>query len=133
MVGDGTNVWIYQPELEQVYRVQYETAFGTGGLVTLLAGREGLSVRYRTELLEAHPDRLKIRLLPNDGVGEILDLTLRAESMDLEAVTVTDPAGSVTTVEFADPRRNMALDQSLFRFTPPAGVDVIDSAPPAPQ
>ena len=28
VVGDGNNVWIYQPDLEQVYRVDYGTAFG---------------------------------------------------------------------------------------------------------
>jgi outer membrane lipoprotein carrier protein len=130
VVGDGRDVWIYQPELEQVYRVEYATAFGSGGLVTLLAGREGLSARYRTELLEAGMGKLKIRLLPKDGVGEMLDLTMTADTMDLISVTVTDPAGSVTYVEFDDPVRNAAVEKGLFRFSPPVGVDVIDSTPP---
>jgi len=133
VVGDGSNVWIYQPELEQVYRVDYATAFGSGGLVALLAGREGLSRRYRVELMEATASVLKIRLIPNGEVGEILDLSLTADTMDLIAVKVTDPAGSVTFVEFDGPLRNPVLKDDLFRFTPPAGVDVIDSAPPAMQ
>ena len=133
VVGDGKNVWIYQPELEQVYRVDYSTAFGSGGLVALLAGREGLSRRYRVELIEAGASVLKIRLVPNGQVGELLDLSLTADTMDLIAVKVTDPAGSVTFVEFDGPLRNPVLKDELFRFTPPAGVDVIDSAPPTMQ
>lgn len=133
VVGDGSNVWIYQPELEQAYRVDYATAFGSGGLVALLAGREGLSRRYRVEMMEATASVLKIRLIPNGEVGEILDLSLTADTMDLIAVKVTDPAGSVTFVEFDGPLRNPVLKDDLFRFTPPAGVDVIDSAPPAMQ
>ena len=133
VVGDGSNVWIYQPELEQVYRVDYSTAFGSGGLVALLAGREGLSRRYRVELVESTASVLKIRLVPNGEPGELLDLTLTADTMDLKAVKVTDPAGSVTFVEFDNPLRNPVLKNDLFRFTPPAGVDVIDSPPPAMQ
>jgi len=49
---------------------------------------------------------LKIRLIPNGEVGEILDLSLTADTMDLIAVKVTDPAGSVTFVEFDGPLRN---------------------------
>lgn len=133
VVGDGSNVWIYQPELQQVYRVDYSTAFGSGGLVALLAGREGLSRRYRIELVESTGSLLKIRLIPNGEVSEMLDLSLTADSMDLVTVKVTDPAGSVTFVEFDGPLRNPVLKEDLFRFTPPAGVDVIDSAPPVMQ
>jgi outer membrane lipoprotein-sorting protein len=116
-----------------VYRVDYATAFGSGGLVALLAGREGLSLRYRVELVETTAKLLKIRLIPNGEVGEMLDLSLTADTMDLVAVKVTDPAGSVTYVEFDGPLRNPALRDDLFRFSPPPGVDVIDSAPPAIQ
>jgi outer membrane lipoprotein carrier protein len=133
VVGDGSNVWIYQPDLQQVYRVDYSTAFGSGGLVALLAGREGLSRRYRVELIETTVKLLKIRLIPNGEIGEMLDLSLTADTMDLVAVKVTDPAGSVTVVEFDGPLRNPVLKDDLFRFSPPPGVDVIDSAPPAIQ
>jgi outer membrane lipoprotein carrier protein len=129
VVGDGRNVWIYQPDLEQVYRVDYGTAFGSGGLVALLAGREGLSRRYRTTLLDAGSSTIQIRLIPSDGAGEMLDLTMAAGTMDLVTVRVTDPAGAVTVVDFDGPERNGAGDEALFRFTPPAGVDVIDSPP----
>lgn len=133
VVGDGSNVWIYQPDLEQVYRVGYGTAFGSGGLVALLAGREGLSRRYRTTLLDAGARTIQIRLIPSEGAGEMLDLTIASGTMDLVKVRVTDPAGSVTVVDFDGPIRNASVDDELFRFTPPAGVDIIDSPPVSAQ
>ncbi len=133
VIGDGKNVWIYQPDLEQVYRVDYGTAFGAGGLVSLLAGREGLSSRYRTTILDAGASTIQIRLIPAEGAGEMLDLTMAAGTMDLITVRVTDPAGSITVVEFDSVARNVDMDDELFRFTPPAGVDVIDSPPPPAQ
>ena len=132
VVGDGSNVWIYQPDLEQVYKVGYGAAFGSGGLVALLAGREGLAKRYRTTLVDTGTSTIQIRLIPASGAGEMLDLTVAAGTMDLVKVRVTDPAGSVTVVDFNDPTRNATVDENLFRFTPPTGVDIIDSPPAQP-
>ena len=125
VVGDGSYVWIYQPDLEQAYRVGYSKAFGSGGLVALLAGREGLGQRFDVVLLENGSEQVRIRLEPRSEIGETLDLTLRAGTMDLVAVRVTDPAGSVTFVEFEGAERNVPIDQNLFEFTPPDGIDII--------
>ncbi|RMD85513.1 MAG: outer membrane lipoprotein carrier protein LolA [Candidatus Dadabacteria bacterium] len=125
VVGDGRWIWVYQPDLEQVYRVSYETAFGRGGLVALLAGRQALAERYRLELVARDEREVTIRLTPKADVGEILEVTLAAGSFDLLRLAVRDPAGSTTYVEFSDLRRNVDLASSLFSFTPPEGVDVI--------
>jgi len=125
VVGDGTWVWVYQPDLEQVYRVAYETAFGRGGLVSLLAGREGLTERYRLDLIRRDGETVTVRLTPRSDVGETLEVTLSADTFDLRSLVVRDPAGSTTYVEFDNLRRNVELDPSLFSFQPPPGVDVI--------
>jgi outer membrane lipoprotein carrier protein len=131
VVGDGKWIWVYQPDLEQVYKVDYETAFGSGGLVALLADRHGLTTRYRLALLDRGDGLLRVRLSPKADVGETLEVAVSPETLDLRSVVVNDPAGSVTVVEFDDVRRNVGLDPGLFRFTPPEGVDVITSPPPA--
>lgn len=125
VVGDGRWIWVYQPDLEQAYKISYTQAFGTGGLVALLAGREGLAQRYRLSLLSDDEASVSMRLTPRSGAGETLELSLDVGTMDLRSVRITDPAGSVTTVEFIDVTRNVALDAKLFRFEPPQGTDVI--------
>ena len=125
VIGDGEWVWVYQPDLEQAYRIDYKAAFGSGGLVALLADRDGLSKRYRLELVDRNDERVRLKLMPREGAGETLELEMSSETMDLRSVVVTDPAGSVTFVEFVDIRRNGELDSDLFVFTPPDGVDII--------
>ncbi len=127
VVGDGRWIWVYQPELEQVYKIDYKAAFGAGGLVALLADREGLSKRFRLEFVSRTPESVKLRLLPREGAGETLELEMASATMDLRSVVVTDPAGSVTFVEFLDIERNGTLESELFVFTPPEGVDIIAS------
>lgn len=125
VVGDGTWIWLYQPDLEQVYKIAYAKAFGRGGLVELLAGREGVSERYRATL--ERPDAATVRILLASLVegGGNLEVTLTADTFDLRAVTVHDAAGSTTSMTFAEPKRNRGIDRERFTFTPPAGVDII--------
>ncbi len=125
VVGDGRWLWIYQPDLEQAYRVDYPTAFGVGGLVGLLAGGEELTDRYNFSLEDSEPGTIHLKLVPREGAGETLDLILTAVGFQLRRVVVHDPAGSVTYMDFDDVRTNLPLDEELFRFTAPSGVDII--------
>jgi outer membrane lipoprotein carrier protein len=125
VVGDGSFLWVYQPDLEQAYKVDYETAFGTGGLVSLLAGHEGVSQRYETSVADAGGGRLRIHLLPLVREAATIDVIVDSETFDLAAVDVTDASGSVTHMDFDDVRRNVGVDADRFRFTPPAGTDVV--------
>jgi chaperone LolA len=129
VVGDGSWIWVYQPDLEQVYKVDYATAFGSGGLVALLGDREGLAERYELSLLDSTEGMVRLRLDPKAEVGETLELVMSADTFDLRSVVMTDPAGSVTRVEFEEVHRNVELKDGLFAFSPPAGVDVITAAP----
>ena len=125
VVGDGTWIWLYQPDLEQVYKIPYAKAFGRGGLVELLAGRQGVSERYSTAI--ERPDATTVRILLKsltEGGGN-LEVTLEADTFDLRAVTVHDAAGSTTSMTFAQPHRNEGVDKSRFTFTPPPAVDII--------
>lgn len=125
VVGDGEWLWLYQPDLEQVYKIPYGKAFGRGGLVALLAGREGVSERYRATLEKSDDGTVRIRLTPLDKAEGDIEVTLAADTFDLRGVVVHDPAGSVTNMVFSEPVRNRGLDAGLFTFTPPQGVDII--------
>ena len=125
VVGDGAWLWLYQPDLEQVYKIAYAKAFGRGGLVELLAGRQGVSERYRASLVR--PDAATVRILLKslgEGGGN-LEVTLASDTFDLRAVTVHDAAGSITRMTFAEPLRNRGIDRDRFTFTPPPAVDII--------
>ncbi len=125
VVGDGEYIWIHQPDLAQVYRVNYQSAFGSGGLVALLAGRKGLEERYDFSVLDSPTGSVRLRLTPREGAGEVIEVSMRERDFALQKVVVTDPAGSTTTLEFKNVRHNMELAGELFVFTPPDGIDII--------
>jgi outer membrane lipoprotein carrier protein len=128
VVGDGTWIWLYQPDLEQVYKIPYAKAFGRGGLVELLAGREGVSERYTATLQRPDATSVRILLKPRqEGTGD-LEVTLEADSFDIREVVVHDAAGSTTKMTFAEPRRNHGIDKARFTFTPPDAVDIISES-----
>ena len=128
VVGDGAWIWLYQPDLQQVYKIPYDKAFGRGGLVELLAGRKGVSGRYVATMEKPDAATVRIHLRSRDtGAGD-LDVTLASDTFDLKAVTVKDAAGSVTRMTFDEPLRNHGIERSLFGFTPPAGVDIISDS-----
>ncbi len=124
LVGDGEKVWIYDPDLRQVTVKQFGAALGSTPAALLLGGnaldknfilreageREGL------EWLEATPK------LPDSGFEK---LQLGFAGNDLKAMELFDNFGQTTSLIFARLERNPQLAPALFRFTPPAGVDVI--------
>lgn len=125
VVGDGRWIWVYQPDLEQVYQVDYATAFGEGGLVALLAGREGLAERYHATLAPEGENSVVFDLRPTGNAMGAIRVAVDREFFDLKTVIFQDPAGSTTHMTFESVLRNQGVDASLFSFTPPKGVDII--------
>ncbi|MFT4570349.1 MAG: outer membrane lipoprotein carrier protein [Hyphomicrobiaceae bacterium] len=125
VVGDGRWIWVYQPDLEQVYQVDYSTAFGEGGLVALLAGRDGLAERYEAVLAAGEDDSVVFDLRPTSGSAGSIRVAVDDDDFDLRTVQFKDPAGSTTRMTFEEVLRNQGVAADLFYFTPPKGVDII--------
>lgn len=124
IVGDGSRLWIHDKDLNQVTVRKLDRALGSSP-AALLAGSNDLERDY---------------VLTNSGVQNGLDwLDAVPKSRDsvfervrmgfgksgLEAMELRDQFGQVTVITFADVERNPRIPDSVFRFTPPAGADVI--------
>lgn len=125
VVGDGATVWLYQPDLEQVYEIDYRDAFGSGGLIALLGGREALLAAYRPTVTDAGGSLVRLDLEPLDAAKPKLVVTVVRESFDIDTVELVEPTGAVTRMRFRAQTRNGGIDPSRFVFTPPPGVDII--------
>ena len=130
IVGDGETLWIYQPADKQVIKAPLGEAFQATTPVTFLAGLGRLDRDFDAALEREEPERWILRLVPrkDSGIGT-LRLVVRKSDASIEEARVTDPVGTTTRIAFANERRNADLDAGMFRFTPPAGVDVVK--PPA--
>ena len=124
LVGDGEKVWVYDPDLRQVTVRKFDAALGSTP-AALLIGGNSLDKNFKLreagesegfEWLEATP------ITPDSGFEK---LRLGFAGNDLKAMELFDNFGQTTSLLFARLERNPALNSALFRFVPPAGVDVI--------
>jgi len=130
IVGDGTILWIYQPDDKQVIKAPLGEVFQATTPVSFLAGLGHVDRDFTATLERDDPERWVLRLVPKveKRLGTLV-LVVRKSDAGVDEARVTDSLGTTTRLLLSGEKRNADLDPKLFRFTPPAGVDVVK--PPA--
>jgi outer membrane lipoprotein carrier protein len=119
IVADGTRLWSYDEDLEQV-TVQTAGEVLTATPAMLLSGEQPLEQVFTLE-----DDGDSVRLLPKSDDSNITALSLYLEAGVLQEITAQDSFGNTTTFRFSKLERNPSLPVDLFVFVPPAGADVV--------
>lgn len=131
IIADGTTLWIVQPADNQVLKAPLQNAFESRTPVSFLLGVARIEKDFRATLLSPGEDgRLRLQLDPanaEDGSLGSLILDVDPDTYDVQAATIRDPLGNTTRVALVDVERNGAVDESLFRFERPSGMDVIEA------
>ncbi|MEZ5524071.1 MAG: outer membrane lipoprotein chaperone LolA [Pseudomonadales bacterium] len=125
VVSDGEQLWSYDPDLEQV-TVQAMDQRLTQTPALLLSGEvKDLADSYEVTQFEISDQVQQFHLRPKnpDSLFENLRLTFSGET--LVQMHFLDSLGQRSSLEFENVKINPTLDEALFRFTPPHGVDVI--------
>lgn len=124
LVSDGEKLWIHDRDLNQVTVKRVGNALGSSP-AALLAGDNAFEKNFSVKNA-GNADGLEwIEATPNqpDGSFELVRIGFRdnlPQTMELK-----DSFGQTTRLEFSGMRANPALDSALFRFTAPAGADVV--------
>ena len=126
IVGDGARVWLHDVELAQVTVRSQARALGRSPAIWLAGGDADLEDAYRIEDLGARGRIDWLNLIPRDAESEFSSVRVGFETQKLHRIELIDSLEQRTRIRFFDLRENAAVDDSLFQFTPPAGVDVID-------
>jgi outer membrane lipoprotein carrier protein len=129
IVADGTTLWFYQPAEKQVLKAPFRAAFRSSTPVSFLTGVGRIEDDFDASVESRNEREIRLLLVPKKSEGEIgrLELTVDAATSDITAAEVHDPLGNVTKLAFSNLRRNTGLDESLFHFDAPAGVDVVEA------
>ena len=130
VVADGSRIWIYDEALEQV-TVKDQSREATDSPLSLLTEPDRLDDQFQVrEAGEAEGlHLLELRSLNTESQFERILLGLQGDRLEL--MVMEDAFGLRTELRFRDIRRNPPLDESLFSFQPPPGVDVIGDVPDA--
>ena len=124
VVGDGEKIWIYDPELKQVTVRKAGQAIG-GSPAALLAGNNELEKNFNlSEAGESEGFNWVEAIAKADDSG-FEKIRLGLVGSDLRAMELYDNFGQTTLIRFSRLERNTTLPAATFKFTPPAGVDVV--------
>ena len=128
VVADGTRIWIYDEALEQV-TVKNQSLQATDSPLALLTDPGQLEKQFAVrEAGEAWGLQL-LELRSLDAESEFERILLGLRDNQLELMVMEDAFGLRTELRFRDIERNPQLDESLFSFQPPPGVDLIGDVP----
>jgi outer membrane lipoprotein carrier protein len=124
LVGDGEKVWIYDADLRQVSVKKFDAALGSTP-AALLVGGNTLDRNFTLREAGEREGLEWLEAIPKGSDSGFEKVQLGFSGNDLKAMELFDNFGQTTSLLFSHLERNPQLAPALFRFTPPAGVDVI--------
>jgi outer membrane lipoprotein carrier protein len=124
IVGDGTKLWIYDKDLNQVTVKGITQAIG-GSPAALLAGSNDIEKEFRLSAGGMQDGLEWVEAVPRSAEATFQKVRMGFGKSGLEAMDLLDGFGQLTLVRFSQVERNPKLPPELFRFTPPAGADII--------
>ena len=124
IVSDGTRVWLYDKDLNQVTVRRFDRALGSSP-AALLAGSNEIEKSYRFTALGVQDGLDWLEAVPNTQDTAFERVKFGFGKSGLEAMELRDQFGQITVIKFSTIERNAKLAPDAFRFTPPKGADVI--------
>ena len=127
IVGDGQNLWLYDPDLAQVtVRSQAQTlADSPAGLIATATGLDQLRRHFT---LSEGPDADGVAWVvatPKNAEALLTQVRLGLAGNVLQVLEMTDALGQRTRLAFGAQDQSQTVADGVFRFTVPDGVDVI--------
>ena len=124
IVADGNKVWIFDTDLNQASSRRIAQALGSTP-AALLAG-SSLDAEF---VLSAAPARDGLQwalATPKAKDGPFQSMRVGFKGKELAAVEIVDSFGQRSLLNFSRFEANVPFDAEHFRFTPPAGADVVE-------
>lgn len=134
IILDGKNLWVYQPEDKQVLKNNFNIV-PTHIVVDLFRGRIDIQEKFKVSFIQQEVDKGKavvvLALIPviyNPTVTK-LTLWINPETDLIEKSSLEDEFGNRTDLHFHGLKTDKGIDDSVFAFVPPPGVEIFEPPP----
>ena len=124
IVGDGSRLWIYDKDLNQVTVRKLDRALGASP-AALLAGSNEIEKSYTLKSAGTDSGLDWLEAVPRSQDTAFERIRLGFGKAGLEAMQLKDQFGQTTVIKFAELERNVKIAPDAFKFTPPKGAAVI--------
>jgi outer membrane lipoprotein carrier protein len=128
VLADGSHLYFLQPEQNQVIKTPLKNAFRSDIPLSFLLGLGNLKKDFTPTLKASENGQSILRLEPKGeagGFSEIL-LGVSRSSADILWVSIRDAANNLTSLRFANMKKGVGLQDSLFQIKIPDGVDIVE-------
>lgn len=128
LVSNDKNLWLYLPEEKQVSKMKVQSVYSSNTPALFLAGKGKLTESFSIGKVTEEKGLYIVELIPRDKVQNLSKMVLLANKKNFQIVgsRVYDNLGNKTEMIFKNMKVNPSLDESLFRFEVPKGVELID-------
>lgn len=128
IVADGSRVWLYDPDLEQVTVRRQDTEEAHSPL-TVLTDLSQLDKEFHVTEQGEHDGLVWLRLTSTAKDPQFNYADLGFDANGLARMQFKDQLGAITDIRFSNWKRNPEIPPQDFNFTPPKGTDVIGDLP----
>ena len=124
LVSNGTTLWVYDPDLEQV-TIQTLDERSTQSPAIILSGEASDLTKHFSINATETGKRVVFDLIPLQQDSLFEELSLDFVEGRISALQLTDSLGQKTRVDLTITQFNQPLDNQVFEFEVPPHVDVI--------
>lgn len=128
LVSNDQGLWLYLPDEKQVTKMKVQSIYSSNTPALFLAGRGKLAESFTTGKVTEERGLYVVEMIPRDKAQNLSKMVLLANKKNYQIVgsRVYDNLGNKTEMLFSDIRANPNLEEKLFRFEVPKGVELID-------
>jgi len=133
-VYDGATLWVYEPEVPQIFKAKADADRLRKGLA-FLTGEGKIRDSYRVKKVTASKFGftkgyvLKLYPKQKNSPFKHVELYVNSTNYRVERSVVVDHDGNRNRLDFSSVKTNTSPPAAMFSFTPPAGVPIIDGMP----
>jgi outer membrane lipoprotein carrier protein len=128
IITDGLKLWIYRPDDNQVMTGAAPVFFRDGKGASFLSDIKLIRQKFKISLLNSEGDLFyEFKLIPIEKTMDVADIRLSVSKITFTIIRVITQNfyGDETRIEFMNSEFNLDLDDALFSFEIPEGVDVL--------
>lgn len=133
IIADGKSLYYYVPADKQVIVESLDKIMNSRSPALFLAGNKRLEELFSIRLVspenKGRINSVEIRLEPKEKSLQVMRIILRTDAEDFTIVSFSlfDWLGNRTDIEFLDMKVNGDIDEKLFTFKRPKGVERIEA------
>ncbi len=121
---NNTDTWLYKKSRKQAIKTRFSKETYSQVPIALLSSLDDL----KTDFDISHAEQGHLNLKPKKRMGTIREIIVEtgSESFPVKSLSAIDQYGNIVMIEFGDIKINSGLEDSIFIFNPPPGVEVFD-------